>query len=382
MKKIAALFMTTAMMMSFGFSALAAEYNYIDEISLDIVHEIEIGEYNSDVTVFLADSRYEVDSIKVTNEPDDVWEDGAKPKVTIDLWVTDEEDDRFRSGIGKSDIHLDEDDGKVTSVTRKESGRRLVIKVELPKLEREASFYEDALAIDEPVFDEASGVGYWEENAYAKRYEVRLYRNGAYIEGTFKTTDAEYDFSDYFTRKGVYTFRVRGIRTNDITGDWYESDELEVDSDEAREIRLYGGLDSSASGSSSASNTGTSNQSSNTNGSNGPGKNETNAEGSWLQNKIGWWWCNPDRTYPANVWKEINGAWYFFNQNGYCMMNTWIKGQDGKTWYYCGDTGAMATNTWVYSGGKYYYCGPDGAMWTSRRTPDGYYVDSNGEWIR
>ena len=63
-------------------------------------------------------------------------------------------------------------------------------------------------------------------------------------------------------------------------------------------------------------------------------------------------------------------------------MNSWIKSQDGTTWYYCGNTGAMATNAWVYSGGKYYYCGPDGAMWTSRRTPDGYYVDSNGEWIQ
>ena len=393
MKKIAALLMTTAMVMSFGFTAIAAEYNYIKDVSIDVVHQIEIDEYDSEVTVLVGDSRYEVESVKVTNEPDDVWEDGDKPKVTIELWVKDEEDDRFASGIGKSDIYLDDDDGKVTGVTRKESGKKLVIKIELPKLERDAAFYETALCIDDAVLDSANGVGYWEENEYAKRYEVRLYRNGAYIEGPFRTYNTKYDFSEYFTRKGEYSFRVRGLRTNDIVGEWYESEEIEVDSDEAREIRLYGGISGSNTGSSatgsssngpsnSTSNSSTSNGPSGSTGSNGPGKNAKQTEGTWLQNAIGWWWCNPDRTYPANVWKEINGAWYFFDQSGYCLMNSWIKSQDGTTWYYCGNTGAMATNAWVYSGGKYYYCGPDGAMWTSRRTPDGYYVDSNGEWIQ
>lgn len=379
-RKIAAAFLAMAMAVSTSVTAMAAEYTYIDSVAIEITHDIQIDGYDCDVDVSESSSYYEVDSVSVTNEPDDVWEDGDKPKVTIVLWVSDEEDYRFASGLKKSDVDLSEDEGKVTSISRGDNGRKLTVKVELPKLEYEEGFYEDALVIEDLDMDDSSGVAYWEENEYAKRYEVRLFRNGTYIAGPFKTTETYYDFSRYFTRRGSYSFRVRGMRTSTIVGDWFESDEIEVDSDEAEDIRKYGGVEDSYSDNGPSTSSGS--PSSDTKNTSGPGSSATPATGSWLQNEYGWWWCNPDRTYPANIWKEINGAWYYFNQAGYCVMNTWIKSQDGSTWYFCGNTGAMVTNVWVMSGDKWYYCGPDGAMWTSRRTPDGYYVDSNGAWIQ
>lgn len=385
-RKIAATVLAMVMAFSASMTAMAAEYTTVDDISFSITHDIEIDGYDCEVYVHETSNEYEVDSVKVTNEPDLVWEDGDKPKITIVLWVSDEEKYRFASGLKKADIGLSEEEGKVTSVSRGDSGRKLTIKVELPKLERAEGFYEAALAIEDIDLDESSGIGYWEENEYANRYELRFFRNGSYIAGPFKTTNTEYDFSKYFTRRGTYTFKVRGIRTNTIAGDWCESDEVDVDSEDAADIREYGGYGNTYSGNSptanSGNNSGSTQNTQTTQNTSGPGSKAEPSKGSWFQNEYGWWWCNPDRTYPANAWKEINGAWYYFNQAGYCVMNTWIKSQDGSTWYFCGDTGAMVTNVWVMSGSNWYYCGPDGAMWTSRRTPDGYYVDSNGAWIQ
>ena len=388
MKKFVAAMLAMAMAASVSFTAMAdTTYTVIDDVTIDISHNIEIDGTDSEVDVSAISSLYDVYSVKVTNEPSDAWDDGDKPKVSIVLYVNDEDNYRFDGSWAKTDVILDAADGTVTSVTDSSNGRKLTIKVELPRLAREEGFYDYALEVEDAELDNESGIGTWQENEYADRYEVRIFRNDAYLAGSFKTSDLAYDFSRYFTKKGTYHFKVRGVRNNpgsgdDFKGNWRESDEITVDADEAEDIRLYGGFGDSYTGSSTTNSSSGSSSTSTSNTSNGPAANVQQTAGGWIQNATGWWWCNPDRTYPANIWKEINGAWYYFDQNGYCLMNTWIKSQDGTTWYYCGDTGAMATNVWVLTNNKYYYCGPDGAMWTSRRTPDGYYVDSNGEWIQ
>lgn len=64
---------------------------------------------------------------------------------------------------------------------------------------------------------------------------------------------------------------------------------------------------------------------------------------TWIQDEIGWWYQNDDKSYPANGWYWIDGnrdgiaECYYFNESGYCLMNT--------------------------------------------TTPDGYSVDMNGAWI-
>ena len=135
-RKIAATVLAMVMAFSASMTAMAAEYTTVDDISFSITHDIEIDGYDCEVYVHETSNEYEVDSVKVTNEPDLVWEDGDKPKITIVLWVSDEEKYRFASGLKKADIGLSEEEGKVTSVSRGDSGRKLTIKVELPKLER------------------------------------------------------------------------------------------------------------------------------------------------------------------------------------------------------------------------------------------------------
>ncbi len=42
----------------------------------------------------------------------------------------------------------------------------------------------------------------------------------------------------------------------------------------------------------------------------------------WCQDNIGWWYAKDDGTYVQNEWYKIEGQWYFFNQEGYCLTNT------------------------------------------------------------
>lgn len=59
--------------------------------------------------------------------------------------------------------------------------------------------------------------------------------------------------------------------------------------------------------------------------------------GTWQEDQYGWWYLEDDGSYPRNGWKEINGNWFYFYSTDYIAQET--------------------------------------------RTPDGYYVDSNGCYI-
>lgn len=58
--------------------------------------------------------------------------------------------------------------------------------------------------------------------------------------------------------------------------------------------------------------------------------------------------------YVRNKWQEINGDWYYFDENGKKLVNTWVDNE-----YYVNANGIMLKNT---------------------TTPDGYFVDSDGKW--
>lgn len=38
---------------------------------------------------------------------------------------------------------------------------------------------------------------------------------------------------------------------------------------------------------------------------------------SWVHDYVGWWWQDNDNSYPVNQWREVNGAWYWLDENGY-----------------------------------------------------------------
>ncbi|BFL48600.1 hypothetical protein [Lactonifactor longoviformis] len=103
---------------------------------------------------------------------------------------------------------------------------------------------------------------------------------------------------------------------------------------------------------------------------NGSGAMQT----GWLKQGNTWYYLKSSGAMAAG-WCQVGSTWYYFKESG-AMATGWIK--DGKTWYYLNSSGAMAANRWIGS----YYVGASGAMYVSRYTPDGYYVDSDGVWMK
>ena len=329
--------------LAMSFPAMAAES--IDYVSLYITSDIVAGEPDGsvDVEVDDYDDGYRVKNVEITNMPSDEWDDGDKPRIRVTLIADD--DYRF-SSIDKGDVDLSGDGGSVTSVSRSSDERSndtLKVSITLSRLDSDDDGDYD-LDITDVNWDEDDGTAYWEEPEDAERYEVRLYCDGDAVTSVKTTTDDSYDFSSEFTGSGDYYFRVRAVYNSSNKGSWEESDVLSVSSSEARDIRENGGSSSSyySSGSSSG----------------GPGVTQNASTGAWLLDSVGWWYCNPDKTYPVNQWQYIDNYWYYFNESGY-MVTGWVYWNN--KWYYCSDSGAMLANT---------------------TTPDGYYVGADGAWIQ
>lgn len=48
--------------------------------------------------------------------------------------------------------------------------------------------------------------------------------------------------------------------------------------------------------------------------------NRSNAQGTWHQDSIGWWFEYSGGGYPTNTWEQINDNWYYFNEDGYMLV--------------------------------------------------------------
>lgn len=193
----------------------------------------------------------------------------------------------------------------------------------------------------------------WSEVEGAYKYQIRLYREGSYVSGTeVETKKTSYSFKNKMTKEGYYSYRVRALAKGKDFSDsnWSEySDEYLISADEAKRIETANEAAKQQRL-----------QSINTGGS-GPGdgpKTAQNGQGTtgssaagWKQNDTGWWYVNADNTTPKNQWQEINGAWYYFSNDGY-MATGWLTLSDQT--YYCEPaTGAMLTGSQIIEGQSY-----------------------------
>ena len=101
--------------------------------------------------------------------------------------------------------------------------------------------------------------------------------------------------------------------------------------------------------------------------------------GTWKHDGMGWWYQNPNGTYPANCWKQIDNVWYYFNASGYIVTGWRLI---GGTWYYFNGSGAMVTG-WKLLGGTWYYFTGGGAMVTGWQSIGGvwYYFEGSGAMV-
>ena len=115
----------------------------------------------------------------------------------------------------------------------------------------------------------------------------------------------------------------------------------------------------------------------------------------WVKDNGAWYYLNQSGAMQTG-WVKDNGTWYYLDGSG-AMQTGWVKDgswyyldgsgamqtgwvKDNDNWYYLQDSGAMQTG-WMKVSGKWYYAYDSGALAINTTTPDGYYVDYNGEWV-
>lgn len=100
----------------------------------------------------------------------------------------------------------------------------------------------------------------------------------------------------------------------------------------------------------------------------------------WGQDSTGWYYyTDTTGNYHKDSWQLIDNNYYSFDSQGYARKSVWL--QDGGYWYWLKDNCKMARNEWITLDGKSYYLGDLGGMYSNCYTPDGYWVNSNGEYV-
>jgi len=264
---------------------------------------------------------------------DGEWVDGDVPRVEITL---EADGDYYFTSMSKAKVTLKGDKATYVSSRREDSSSTLIITVKLDDLE-------GTMEIDDVTWqNENSPIATWETTSGAVSYQVRLYRGSSSVGSAVSTSNEYYNFASSITREGEYYFKVRAVNSNSKKGDWYESDYIYVDDEMLANIKA-GNYNSTTNSSGSTTNA--------------PGNSQ---QASWIKDSVGWWYRYADGSYPTNGWLQINNQWYCFDSVGY-MRTGWVQAGDGN-YYYCDLTnGNMVTNTW---------------------TPDGYYVNESGIWVK
>ena len=89
---------------------------------------------------------------------------------------------------------------------------------------------------------------------------------------------------------------------------------------------------------------------------------------------------NEDGIYVKNDWYEIDGNKYYFDGNGYLVVNQWVNDE-----YYVDENGKMKTNYWKEAGDKTYYLGEDGKYYKKGKfniNGKEYMFDDKGELLK
>ena len=101
-------------------------------------------------------------------------------------------------------------------------------------------------------------------------------------------------------------------------------------------------------------------------------------ENSWTKWENQWYYAAPSGRLTQNAWKKINGSWYYFDQTGIMLSNTRIDG------YFLGQSGAMASQGWQEINQVWYYVLPSGKIsqdkWEKIKGT-WYYFDKEGRML-
>ena len=297
-----------------AFAATKKKKRKINTVSFKVMGNIDvdtqIGMENLDFTT--SAGTYHVENFEVQNQGFK-WTMNDVPEYKVTLTAEDEYEFNVKKA---SDLNI-VGASYVSSITEN-SRTNLVVTVKLPSLKNQVS------AITEAKIEDDGSLS-WSVSKGAGSYEVKFYRGQSLLGGILKSNTNTLNVREYMQKAGSYYFLVRPINAinTDVAGDWFESNRISLDSEQAELNKTW--------------------------------YDKVNT-GSWGQTSTGdWYYILSNNTLARSEWKKIKGEWYYFEDNAYMA-----KG-------------------WLENSGKWYYLDPeDGKMWKNTTTPDGYTLGIDG----
>lgn len=339
----------TAFVLSLSLPVSAYAATKIKSVSVKV--EVDDEEYDGspELNIITKSDRYSCDEYTVTNDLLDITDDddsgngpgsnmdGEKTKTThnpskpytCEITLSAEDDYVFDS-MKKSDIKVSGFDASCTKASRKDSGKTLVLTVELPGIKSLVG------NVDEATWNE-DGKAEWSAAKNASSYVLRLYNDGK-LRGSFETGGTTFDFRPAMLKEGSYHYTIKPNGDSDNKVERTESSSIMVTKEQAarnrEEFIIEYEKDDTVEGPSS-------------------------------------------KSTPLNLGWQRDGEHYYYRQeNGMYIQTNWLK--DGNDWYFFDENGYMMKNEWAQWNGNYYYFGNDGKMWKNKSTPDGHKVDKEG----
>jgi glucan-binding YG repeat protein len=312
-KKNCILLLTMACLLSLPFTAYAAEK--IKSINLKIEAEFADDEATPDLDITTKTSRYTVDGYEVLNDLEDEEEDsgggpGAKTSTSksksksseevfsCEITLTAEKNYVFNT-MKKSDIKLSGLESSITKATRKDSGKTLVLTVEIPGIKKSIRNVEHAAW-------QSPGKAVWTEAKNATNYVLRLYKDGK-LKGTYETGGTVFDFSPAILKEGSYSYTVRAMDGDNGSKERAESELIYIPEDQVNINRERYALQYDDSVEMS-----------------GPSDQTSPINTGWQQEGDKYWYRLNNGMYPQMNWLQLGSDWYFFDENGYLVTDSTI----------------------------------------------------------
>ena len=297
-----------------AFAATKKKKRTINTVSFKVMGNIDvdtqIGMENLDFTT--SAGTYHVENFEVQNQGFK-WTMNDVPEYKVTLTAEDEYEFNVKKA---SDLNIV--GASYVSSISENSRTNLVVTVKLPSLKNQVS------AITEAKIEDDGSLS-WSVSKGAGSYEVKFYRGQSLLGGILKSNTNTLNVREYMQKAGSYYFLVRPINAinTDVAGDWFESNRISLDSEQAELNKTW--------------------------------YDKVNT-GSWGQTSTGdWYYILSNNTLARSEWKKIKGEWYYFEDNAYMA-----KG-------------------WLENSGKWYYLDPEnGKMWKNTTTPDGYTLGIDG----
>lgn len=300
---------------------MAANKKPIKTVSLKIDAELLAGTdtENEEIEIDTLSDMYSVESYEIMNT-DIEWDQNSIPEIEITLTAAD----NYYFALTKATaVTLKGNaDAEYKGGKKRDSSTTLVLTVKLHCITNGVGVISNAV-----WHKEIPCLAVWETTS-PNVYETILYRDSKKIRTVKNVSETQttYDFSNFMTQAGNYSFKIRGYNPDSgRRGEWITSEAYTLSEEIAKANRDNVGYKSF----------------------DGYG---------WQQDELGWWYKIPGG-YRASEWLISNEHWFYLDESGY-MVTGWKA--IGSNWYCFESNGEMLQNT---------------------TTSDGYIFDVNGVCI-